>query len=74
MTSVPPYFRREPIPALEVSEGREGRSQNRLAPEQALTHVFINTRAVPLARKRDAHQGRVFFLPGFNGCREGKAT
>ena len=38
------------------------RDQNRLASARALAHLSDNTRAVPLARKRDAHQGRVFFL------------
>jgi 1-acyl-sn-glycerol-3-phosphate acyltransferase len=28
-------------------------------------YVTTNTRAVPLARKGDAHQGRVSFFPGF---------
>jgi hypothetical protein len=39
-------------------------SENTLEPAPALAHGRANTRAVPLVRKNDAHQGRVFFLFG----------
>jgi hypothetical protein len=38
-------------------------SENTLEPAPALAHGRANTRAVPLVRQIDAHQGRVFFLP-----------
>jgi hypothetical protein len=40
-------------------------SGNSLAGCGVATHVTANTRAVPLVRKKDAHKGRVFFLPKF---------
>lgn len=30
-----------------------------------LSYTVLNTRAVPLVRKDDVHQGRVFYLPGW---------
>ena|GEM_PF-5197473 len=42
-----------------------------LADIQTLEQGLANTRAVPLVRKDDAHQGRVSFLPKFEASREG---
>lgn len=42
-----------------------------LAGLSAALQVQPNTRAVPLVRKDDAHQGRVSFLPKFEASREG---
>ncbi len=42
-----------------------------LAGRPTALHVQTNTRAVPLVRKNDAHQGRVSFLPKFEASREG---
>jgi hypothetical protein len=42
-----------------------------LAAIQTLEHGLANTRAVPLVRKDDAHQGRVSFLPKFEGSAGG---
>jgi len=38
-------------------------TKNTLEPALALAHGHANTRAVPLVREIDAHQGRVFFCP-----------
>lgn len=42
-----------------------------LAGRHTAPHVRLNTRAVPLVRKDDAHQGRVSFLPTFEGPARG---
>jgi hypothetical protein len=42
-----------------------------LAEHAPALQVPLNTRAVPLVRKDDAHQGRVSFLPKFEGLAGG---
>lgn len=36
--------------------------QNQVANVTVMSYKILNTRAVPLVCKEDAHQGRVFFL------------
>jgi hypothetical protein len=43
----------------------------RLASASDCAMVFGNTRAVPLVRKDDAHEGRVFLLSLFGALQEG---
>ena len=38
-------------------------SLNYVARQRRISYAHINTRAVPLARKGDAHQGRVLLYP-----------
>lgn len=51
--------------AISKHPGRGGhrRLPNDVAMEAPMPYVIVNTRAVPLARKGDAHQGRVFYCP-----------
>jgi len=46
----------------------------RLAYGPTTEHGTDNTRAVPLVRKDDAHQGRVSFLPKCEGSLGGAAS
>ena len=68
MNAAPRDFSRMQMTALGFSGSSVARGQNRLASAQVLAHLFDNTRAVPLARKRDAHQGRVFLCPHGRGA------
>ena len=61
---------------LSACAGKPARSgaqftKNPLALARAGKHVPGNTRAVPLVRKNDAHQGRVSFLPKSEATRVG---
>jgi len=46
-------------------------SKKILARHVHSVHVALNTRAVPLVRKNDAHQGRVSFLSKLDDSAEG---
>ncbi len=52
-------------PAALSGEPAPVKHKNDLASSTGATQVPLNTRAVPLVRKNDAHQGRVSFLPKF---------
>ncbi len=72
MNAAPRDFGRVQVSALAFCGPSLARGQNRLASAPALGQFSVNTRAVPLARKRDAHKGRVFFSPRCKG--QGEAS
>ena len=45
----------------------------KVAPFLGTGYKILNTRAVPLVRKEDAHKGRVSFLPYFRAAWRGGA-
>lgn len=65
-------FSRGPSAGVDWPAQREARLfKNPLAQARSSKQVPSNTRAVPLVRKNDAHQGRVSFLPKFEATRMG---
>jgi hypothetical protein len=67
------YFRFLPVGLVgTVTSGSAQFGQKLLADAQTVEHGLGNTRAVPLVRKNDAHQGRVSFLPKFEASQRGE--
>jgi hypothetical protein len=60
--------------SLILGDGLVAQNQAKtLAPGTFFPIFLVNTRAVPLVRKENAHKGRVFFCPSFEGIEKGAA-